>query len=248
MDGKPLSVLVGAGFVEAAHLRWPLEPEEASYLVSPVAFYRVPGRAIPLPYDLDSAGAAYLQQVSAMLADEGEPFVLVMNTHRFFQDASVPFQEWLEQALRPRGFSSRSVAEFGDMSIIVFERARRESERIPPARRHLARQQHMLWAADASHLAKTVAVTETRITLGLRRYPCPRSAEQVNRQTVRGGPVTPGAPMSSATAGLALFAAGPPACSGPPSNVVPARTRVSLSTSRCAHTDLHRLASRCYPG
>jgi len=123
MDGKSVPVLVGAGFVEAARLRWPLDPEEASYLVSPVAFYRVPGRAIPLPYDLDGEGAAYLQQLAAMLADEGEPFVLVVNTRRFFVERSVPFQEWLEHALSPRGFSSRSVGGFGTISVIVFERS-----------------------------------------------------------------------------------------------------------------------------
>jgi mannosyltransferase len=122
MDGKPVPVLVGAGFVEAARLRWPLDPEEASYLVSPVAFYRVPGAAIPLPYDLDGAGAAYLQQVSAVLADQGEPFVLVVNTHHFFHARSVPFREWFEHALEPRGFSSRPVGGFGTMSVVAFER------------------------------------------------------------------------------------------------------------------------------
>lgn len=42
-NGKPVPVLVGATFIESARLRWPLDPEEAGYLVAPVAFYRVPG-------------------------------------------------------------------------------------------------------------------------------------------------------------------------------------------------------------
>lgn len=61
-NGKPVPVLVGATFIESARLRWPLDPEEAGYLVAPVAFYRVPGPAIPLPYDLGDEGAGYLRQ------------------------------------------------------------------------------------------------------------------------------------------------------------------------------------------
>lgn len=123
--GQPVPVLVGAGFVESAGLRWPVEDaEEESYLVSPVAFYRVPGPALPLPYDLGDADTGYLRQVSMILAKEGGPFVLVINTREFFHERSVPFREWLEHALGPMGFSSRPVGRFGTISVVIFERTR----------------------------------------------------------------------------------------------------------------------------
>jgi hypothetical protein len=121
-NGKPVPVLVGGGFIESARLRWPLDPEEAAYLVSPVAFYRVPGPALPLPYDLDDQGTGYLRQVSTMLAEERGPFILVANTDRFFHGRPVPFREWLQHTLGPRGFSSRPVGRFGTIVVTIFEK------------------------------------------------------------------------------------------------------------------------------
>jgi mannosyltransferase len=122
-NGKPAPVLVDAGFIESASLRWPMDTEEASYLVSPVAFYRVPGPAIPLPYDLGEEGTGYLRQVSMMLAKQGGPFVLVVHTQRFFGGRSVGVRDWLEHAFGPIGFSSRSVGRFGTLSVVIFESA-----------------------------------------------------------------------------------------------------------------------------
>lgn len=122
MNGEPHPVLVDAGFVEAARLRWPLDPEDASYLVSPVAFYPVPGPAFPLPYDLDAAGVAYLRQLSAALAEKGGPFALVVDTDRFFGGRPVPFREWLDDALRPTGLASRQIGRFGTISVVVFDK------------------------------------------------------------------------------------------------------------------------------
>jgi hypothetical protein len=121
-NGRPVPVLVGATFIESARLRWPLDPEEAGYLVAPVAFYRVPGPAIPLPYDLGDEGTGYLRQVSMMLARERGSFVLVVNTHDFFHGRSVPFRELLEHTLGPMGFSSRPIGRFGTVSVVIFER------------------------------------------------------------------------------------------------------------------------------
>ena len=122
-NGRPVPVLVDGGLVESGRLRWPLDPEEAGYLVSPVAFYRVPGPAYPLPYNLDDPGTGYLRQVSTILAGEHESFVLVANTYRFFDgQPPVPFREWLERTLGPRGFSSRPVGRFGTISVTLFER------------------------------------------------------------------------------------------------------------------------------
>jgi len=123
-SGNSAPVLVGAGFIESARLRLPLDLEEASYLVSPVAFYRVPGPAIPLPYDLGEHGAAYLRQVSMILAKGDGPFVLVDDTHRFFGRQFVGFRDWLEHEFEPMGFSSRPVGRFGTISVVVFERTR----------------------------------------------------------------------------------------------------------------------------
>jgi 4-amino-4-deoxy-L-arabinose transferase-like glycosyltransferase len=121
--GKAAPVLVGAGFIESARLRWPVDPEEAGYLVSPVAFYHVPGAAIPLPYDLGHEGTGYLRHVSMMLAKEGGPFVLVVDTHRFFGGQSVFFADSLEHSFAPMGFFSRSVGRFGTISVVIFESA-----------------------------------------------------------------------------------------------------------------------------
>ena len=123
-NGNPAPVLVGSGLIESARLRWPLDPEEAGYLASPVAFYRVPGPAIPLPYDLGDEGVVYLRQASMMLAKGGGPFVMVDDTHRFFGGQFVGFRGWLEQEFEPMGFSSRPVGRFGTISVVIFERTR----------------------------------------------------------------------------------------------------------------------------
>ena len=121
-------ILVGAGLVESAQIDWLGHPERSSYLLAPLSFYPVPGRPIPLPYDLDVGARGYLEDLAAVVLARERRFILVSNDDRVRQ---VPYRGWFESRLGA-DFDSRSLGPFGAISVVVFER-RRASPR--PTRR-----------------------------------------------------------------------------------------------------------------
>jgi hypothetical protein len=64
---------------------------------------------------------SYLRHVSRGLAKGGGPFVLVVDTHRFFGGPALSVRDRLEHAFGPMGFSSHSVGCFGTISVVIFE-------------------------------------------------------------------------------------------------------------------------------
>lgn len=113
-------ILVGAGLVESAQIAWLGDQERSSYLLAPLSFYPVPGRPIPIPYELDVGARGYLEDLAAGLLARARRFILVSNDDRVRQ---VPFREWFENRLGA-DFDSRSLGPFGAISVVVFERRR----------------------------------------------------------------------------------------------------------------------------
>lgn len=115
-------VLVSAGLIESAQIDWLSHPERSSYLLSPFAFYRVPGRLVALPYALSDEGRAYLETLISDLRATERRFILVWNDDRL-DGRPVVFQEWFKNRLGA-DFGSRRVGPFGSISVVVFERKR----------------------------------------------------------------------------------------------------------------------------
>jgi hypothetical protein len=113
-------ILVGAGLVESAQIDWLTDRERSSYLLAPLSFYPVPGRPIPLPYDLDVGARGYLEDLTAVLRARERRFILMSNDDRVRQ---VPYRGWFESRLGA-DFDSRSLGPFGAISVVVFERKR----------------------------------------------------------------------------------------------------------------------------
>jgi 4-amino-4-deoxy-L-arabinose transferase-like glycosyltransferase len=111
-------ILVGAGLVESRQLDWLRDRERSSYLLAPLSFYPVPGRPMPIPYDLDGGAPGYLEDLAAVLLARERRFILMSNDDRVRQ---VPFREWFENRLGA-DFDSRSLGPFGAISVVVFER------------------------------------------------------------------------------------------------------------------------------
>jgi hypothetical protein len=120
-EGVDTPILVDAGLIESAQIDWLGDRERSSYLLAPLSFYPVRGRAIPIPYSLDVGAQGYLEALASVLRARERRFILIGNNDRL---RPVPFREWFENRLRP-DFDSWSLGPFGAISVVVFERRQR---------------------------------------------------------------------------------------------------------------------------
>ena len=110
-------VLVHPALVESAQLSWLSNPEQRSYLLSPLSYYPMPGQIVLLPYLLTPSTETYLEGiVSHQLA--GVDRFLLVTRYPF-----VPYQAWLDGQLAATGMTSRVVGTFGVIKVIEFTRS-----------------------------------------------------------------------------------------------------------------------------
>jgi mannosyltransferase len=111
-------LLLHPQLVEAAQLDWFRDAERRSYLLSPMTYYDMGGRVLPVPYMADADSKQFLlSELEPLLAGADQILYLT-------RDASVPFAEWLDGRLSAMGWSSETVGTFGDVVLMRF---------IPPA-------------------------------------------------------------------------------------------------------------------
>jgi uncharacterized membrane protein len=108
-------VLVRSGLIESRQQAWLEGGDTARYLVAPFAFYPVGGTPVPLPWSVDGNTRAYLEDLATHL-EQHDRFVLVTN------GSPAVFREWLDRRMANLLVTSRPVATFGRVSVVLFER------------------------------------------------------------------------------------------------------------------------------
>ena len=108
-------VLVRSGLIESRQQAFLERPDTASYLVAPFAFYPVGPAPVPLPWSVNGSTGPYLESLATRL-EPYQRFVLVTN------GPPASFRDWLDRRLAPHGVTSRPVATFGRISVVLFER------------------------------------------------------------------------------------------------------------------------------
>lgn len=106
-------VLVRTGFIESTQLDWLGRPGKIDYLLAPLSPYPMAGEIVPLPYALSAGGREYLERV----VDDD----LVATSSFLLVNDYGGFRPWLEGRLS--AFSSRTIAQAGLVSVVLFERA-----------------------------------------------------------------------------------------------------------------------------
>jgi hypothetical protein len=109
-------LLVYTGFSESREMGWVLDERRSEALLAPLAAYPMDGRAHPLPFYLTEDAARYLERI---LVDDGaaaERIVLVST------EITKTYDVWLAERTSTLGYSQRSLGDFGDIRVVVFER------------------------------------------------------------------------------------------------------------------------------
>ena len=107
-------VLLHPALVESAQLDWFNDPERRSYLLSPISYYAMSGKPIPMPYFLTDDVKPYLESVVESHLLGASEFLLVTRY------PAVPYQEWLDGRLDHLGWSSQILGRFGQIQVIRF--------------------------------------------------------------------------------------------------------------------------------
>jgi hypothetical protein len=114
-------VLVISGFTESRNLEVLHDPVYAEVLYAPIVRYPIPGEVVRLPIAADTAVYSYLEDVvSRQVA--GHRRFLLMGINSF---STREYVSWLSGRLRPTGFTSRLLGEYGGIQVTAFERPER---------------------------------------------------------------------------------------------------------------------------
>ena len=110
----PVPVLVASGFVEASDPRALDDLKLRDVLFGPLEMYPPAGKVVRLPYRLNEESIQYLEHILPAALDHQDRFLFVGR----FEGKS--FEPWLSGWLAARGFQSRSLGNFGTVSVQLF--------------------------------------------------------------------------------------------------------------------------------
>jgi hypothetical protein len=110
----PVPVLVASGFVEASDPRALDDPKLREVLFAPLEIYPPAGKVVRLPYRLNEESIQYLERILPAALDRQDRFLFVGR----FEGRS--FEPWLSGWLAARGFQSKSLGNFGTVSVYLF--------------------------------------------------------------------------------------------------------------------------------
>jgi 4-amino-4-deoxy-L-arabinose transferase-like glycosyltransferase len=91
------------------------DPERLSYLLSPISFYPIKGRAFALPLYLNPSSRAYLNQLASNVLIHSDRFIVVSRE-------SDPLEPWFEGKMEPFGFQPTYARNYGNLYLTMFER------------------------------------------------------------------------------------------------------------------------------
>ena len=108
-------VICVSPFVEGQSPVWYPNYPASSFLYAPFVVYPAKGHLYTFPFDISQAAADYARRLTrATLTPSGE-FLLYG-----YRPAEERWQQWFLKRLPPRGWSSRSVGDFGEVILIDF--------------------------------------------------------------------------------------------------------------------------------
>jgi len=113
-------VLLQSGLIESRQVDWLADPAKAGYLNAPAAAYRMEGRIVPMPFDLDPPERAYLEGVIDDVLLQSDRFLLIMRTKGTPES---PLLTWLDARLAPVGYTARIVGNYGVILVVLFQRS-----------------------------------------------------------------------------------------------------------------------------
>ena len=114
VGSAPVPVLVASGFVEASDPRALDDPKLREVLFAPLEIYPPAGNVVRLPYRLNEESIQYLERILPAALDRQDRFLFVGR----FEGRS--FEPWLSGWLAARGFQSKSLGNFGTVSVYLF--------------------------------------------------------------------------------------------------------------------------------
>jgi hypothetical protein len=105
-------------FVEGQSPTWYPDYPLPAFLYAPLAAYPILGRTYPFPFKSSPVAEEYADSVArSALVPSGRFFVY--GTAR----SVVPWRLWFDGRLKARGWTSRSVGDFGEVALVEFDRA-----------------------------------------------------------------------------------------------------------------------------
>ena len=108
-------VLIRTALAEARQQSWLSQPERVSYLLSPVSFYPIKGRAFALPLFLNPSSRAYLDELVSNVLIHSDRFLVVSRE-------SDPLEPWFEVKMEPFRFHPTYAKSYGNLYLTMFER------------------------------------------------------------------------------------------------------------------------------
>jgi hypothetical protein len=110
----PVPLLVASGFVEASDPRALDDPKLRDVLFAPLEMYPAAGKVVRLPYRLNEESIQYLERILPAALDHQDRFLFVGR----FEGRT--FEPWLRGRMAARGFQSKSLGNFGTVSVDLF--------------------------------------------------------------------------------------------------------------------------------
>jgi len=109
-------VLIRVGLIESAKIRWDINIDHDSPLLSPISKYPVPGRVVLVPYGFDPEAVKYLEDVYSQVLMPVDTFVLIARN-----GAMVP---WLRGWCLGHGFTALKMGNPEGITVLLFRRQR----------------------------------------------------------------------------------------------------------------------------
>ena len=117
-------VLVRSGLPQALLTDWLEDPERAENVLAPLSFYRIRGRVLALPYDLN---AAYIERRIVPAIVHADRFVVLAHDVSIRDGKRIGLKAWFDSRLP--GFRSTEVARFNTLVVVVYDRVTAASYR-----------------------------------------------------------------------------------------------------------------------
>jgi mannosyltransferase len=110
-------VLIRVGLIDSVKVRWDLNIDHDSPLLSPISKYPLPGRIVLLPYKLDPDAVNYMQEVYSRVLRPVDAFVLVARNRD--GESMIP---WLRGWFLGQGFAASAMGHPDGITVLLFRR------------------------------------------------------------------------------------------------------------------------------
>jgi hypothetical protein len=107
-------IFIQSGLIESEQLNWLNDTEKQSYLLAPLALYKIKARAIPLPNQINSITETYMDRISNQILRDVDHFILIQCGTIYCQPLAEKFQSF--------GFKAQPISDYGSLKLFVYDR------------------------------------------------------------------------------------------------------------------------------